>query len=107
MAHLPRWVEHPRLDSSAMLSAYLEWTKDATLTELADTVPHLWLIEHAPAETPAPTINGVSMPQRICATVGCRRCLSLRGGYQFKWTDRRWLAYYERCRRPGSLSFEE
>ena len=48
MAHFPRWVEEPTLDSQALFSAYLQWSKEATLSELADTVPYLYTIEHRP-----------------------------------------------------------
>ena len=106
MAHYPRWVGS-NVDSSAMLSAYLDWTHRATEQELQATVPHLWLVEHrAPGlAQPLPLrVGGITIPSRPCTTPACNRCTQLWGGYQFRWIDARWLDKYETMRRPGSWS---
>ena len=107
MAHLPRWIDDSSLDSSAMLSAFLGWTRHASEAELADTVPHLFMIEHAPCLAEPTSINGVAMPRRMCQDPACRRCRSGQGGYQFRWADMRWIPLYQDMRRPGSYSFGE
>ena len=106
MAHWPRWIDDSFLDSSAMLSAFLGWTHaQASKAELADTVPHLFTIEHKPYLAHPTLVNGVAMPQRQCRNPACRRCLIGQGGYQFRWADRRWIPLYQEMRRPGSYYF--
>ena len=104
MAHYPRWGGS-NVDSSAMLSAYLDWTHRATEQELQATVPHLWLVEHrAPGLAQPLRAGGITIPSRPCTTPACNRCTQLWGGYQFRWIDARWLDKYETMRRPGSGS---
>ena len=104
MAHYPRWGGS-NVDSSAMLSAYLDWTHRATEQELQATVPHLWLVEHrAPGRAQPIRVRGITIPSRLCATLACNRCTQLWGGYKFRWIDARWLDEYETMRRPGSWS---
>ena len=106
MAHFPRWVDEPTVDSGAMLCAYLQWSRGATFHELEDTVPFLWTVEHSPFLASPTSINGVRIPTKACNTVGCARCANKGGGFQFKWADRRWMPFYERIRREGSFSFK-
>ena len=102
MAHYPRWGGS-NVDSSAMLSAYFDWTQRATEQELQATVPHLWLVEHrAPGLAQPLRVGGITIPSRRCTIPACNRCKQLRGGYQFRWIDARWLDKYEMMRRPES-----
>ena len=103
----PRWVDDDRVDSQAMLSAYMGWASQASDAEIRDTVPHLYTVDHVPLVAPAVTIRGIAMPSRLCSAPSCARCLAQRGGYQFRWFDRRWMHTYEEVRRDGSLSFAQ
>ena len=110
MAHYPRWIRSERVDSPAMLSAFLAWRKEDT-KDPDGTQPHgdLFMVEHAirstflvggrvvqPQHVPAP------VPTVPCVAGGCTRCLTLRGGYQFKWHSHLWGHEYQRKCRAGS-----
>ena len=98
MAHYPR-LGGSNVDSSAMLSAYFDWTHRATEQELQATVPHLWLVEHrAPGLAQPLRVGGITIPSRPCTTPACNRCTQLWGGYQFRWFGARWLDKYDRVR---------
>ena len=107
MGHLPRWGGSD-VDPQAMISAYLHWTSTADASEVEALFPHLWMVEHRMAEwgppPGPPRVHGMDMPTRPCSEEGCERCNPRRGGYQFRWIDRRWLEQYEHMRRPGSWS---
>ena len=111
MAHLPRWVNDPTVDSSVMLTAFLSWSGATDAAESDELVRSLWIID--PASTPFADfatripvqVRGIPLPIRRCVSPGCERCTLLRGGYQFRWFDRRWLDHYERNKKPGSRSF--
>ena len=105
MAHYPRWIGDTTLDSQAMLAAFLEWAGAAPVEEMTIAVRHLWIVEHYPRDTAPVTIRGIQMQTRPCQASPCTRCSTGKGGYQFRWADRRWLATYEEMRRPGSLDF--
>ena len=54
-----------------------------------------WLLARGvvPQDVPLQvTLMGVKVnfPQRCCSEPHCERCTSGRGGYQFRWVDRRW-----------------
>ena len=105
MAHWPRWVDEPTIDSTAMLSAYMKWAASATESELGATIPYLYTVEHLPVIAEAGYIGGIRMPAKVCDTPDCARCLTGASGYKFRWVDRRWLATYQELKRPGSFSF--
>ena len=89
-----------------MLSAYQGWMSTASRREINETFPYLYMVVHLPDDTPPPSFEGRSMPTKLCNTHACFRCTVGRGGYQFRWVDRRWLPIYESLRRPGSRSFQ-
>ena len=105
-AELPRWIHHPRVDSQAMLSAFLAYRGRCT-GEAHAQLDHLYMIVHR--HEPTVVVGGqVIRPQEIhppglptqpCTAQGCARCLEGRGGYQFKWYHPRWRAAYVRLRR--------
>ena len=101
MAHFPRWVDSWRVDSVAMYGGYLACRHGATEQEAAD-LDCLFSIEHTSAWdgvaecVPCP---GGSIP---CVAEGCTRCLLGKGGYVFRWYDRRWERYYRDHARAGA-----
>ena len=110
MAHLPRWIRSERVDSAAMLSAFLAWQKENAVAHDGER-PYelLFMVEHA--IRPTVHVGGLEVrPQCVpapvpaipCDVAGCARCLSLRGGYQFRWYSRFWGREYQRTRRTGS-----
>jgi len=106
---LPRWIDHPRVDSQAMLSAFLDYRGRCT-GEARAQLDHLYMIVHS--HEPTIVVGGqVIRPQEIrpqdirtrpCAAQECERCLTGRGGYQFKWYHGRWGGVYVRLRRDGT-----
>ena len=91
MADLPRWIPSNLVDSEAMLAAFLAYTARCSPEEML-AAAQLYGIEHAspatinlfgveiePTPTPAP------IPMRPCTGLGCRRCETRQGGYQFRW----------------------
>ena len=93
MAHFPRWINYPEVDSSAMVAAHTTWYQQ----QLVAPAP-LPLIEHrSPSSILTP--GTYSVP---CAQEDCVRCLSGRGGYQFRWYSQTWYAHYVDLARPGA-----
>ena len=105
---LPRWIKSARLDSAAMLSAFLRYKGLCSEAE-AGAVAELYSVEHAiretitlgtqqvkPQQVPSP------VPSVACTVPGCIRCSKLQGGYQFRWYSQLWGSVYTEHRRPGS-----
>ena len=108
MADLPRWVPSPRVDSQAMLSAFLYYKGRCHPSE-QEALAALHGIGHAVQDTInvagidiMPTTIRGPVPMTPCTAAGCRRCVDRRGGYQFRWYSRHWEEAYRRTRRPGS-----
>ena len=105
MADWPRWILDSTVDSSAMLYAYTKWA-DAQ----PGHVEPLCVIEHRMPETVE--IAGFQiMPkkattkgtfERPCTDLGCERCRTGRGGYQFRWYSAMWYDEYVRNARVGA-----
>ena len=104
---LPRWIDDPTCDSSAMLAGYLNYhmmsgPNDAKACSFTD----LYMVVHRPDDTPAPAIRqfgqSVHIPTRLCSTPGCLRCAKGIGGYKFRWYHLAWEEQYLRGRRPGA-----
>ena len=108
MAHFPRWIDHPGVDSAAMLTAFLNWAETAPPEEQLEveclyTVNHamdMMGVQHLKPRLP----TGVGMRSVQCNAANCRRCTNLYGGYQFRWYDSRWVDAYNRGRRKGAVS---
>ena len=109
MADFPRWINHPKVDSPAMLGAFLNWIGTAPV-EMQREVEHLFTKDHAFANIAGardvrPRLpTGVDLQSFQCETANCDRCASLRGGYQFKWYDARWVVAYNSMKRDGEVS---
>ena len=114
MANLPRWINDIRVDSQAMLGAFLQWVHEAP-PEAQREVRHLYTIDHAmmPVElTPWPQASeirpqlgsGWSLKSLPCKAENCRRRMSLQGGYQFTWHDERRVELYSRMKREGAVA---
>ena len=122
MAHYPRWRE---LWSTYNLSSFLTWFHHYATEEDKQSVLHLFTVEHRRATTPGwlaanafipqevplqVTVNGkeFALPKRRCSEDNCERCISGRGGYQFRWFDQRWtpLAALDLKLTPEQVNFE-
>ena len=104
---LPRWIDHPSVDSQAMLSAFLDYQGRLT-GKARDQLKHLYMIVHTQTSTFV-TGNEIIRPQemsplptRPCEAQECERCRTKRGGYQFKWYHERWKDVYIRLSRNGA-----
>ena len=109
---LPRWIDHPRVDSQAMLSAFLDY-RGRCKEEARAQLDHLYMIVHT-QESTFVTGNKVIRPQnmsplptRPCETQECERCRTNRGGYQFKWYHQRWKDIYIRLSRNEAWTPDE
>ncbi len=109
LAHLPRWIDDPTVDSAAMLHAFLCYKKGASREE-REALNLLWCIEHQSSEivhigclAVHPTrVDPPDLRQRQCTQDGCERCAGRQGGYQFRWYDARWFPVYLEARRPDA-----
>ena len=104
---LPRWIDHPSVDSQAMLSAFLAYRHRST-GETRKQLEYLYMIVHT-QESTFVTGNKVIRPQKMsplptrpCEAQECERCRTKRGGYQFKWYHERWKDDYMRLKRDGA-----
>ena len=104
---LPRWIDHPSVDSQAMLSAFLAYRHRST-EETREQVKYLYMIVHEHESTFVKD-NEVIQPQEIsplptrpCEARECERCRTKQGGYQFRWYHRRWKDDYMRLKRDGA-----
>ena len=109
---LPRWIDHPRVDSQAMLSAFLDYCGRCT-EEAREQLDHLFMIVHT-QESTFVTGNKVIRPQKMsplptrpCEAQECERCRTNRGGYQFKWYHPRWKDVYIRLSRNKAWTPDE
>ena len=106
MAH-PRWIMAANVDSTAMLSAAMEfYGKFPQLWENMGMDNHLTIIQHYPYL--ASNIEILPSTPIRCpgAKTWCKRCLEERGGYTFRWLSPWWADTYSRlaqpeCWRPG------
>ena len=104
---LPRWIDHPRVDSQAMLSAFLDYCGRCT-EEAREQLDHLFMIVHTQESTFVKGNKVVQpqvmspLPTRPCEAQECERCRTKRGGYQFKWYHERWKDVYIRLSRNGA-----
>ena len=115
---LPRWLHDDRVDSPAMLGAFLAYrdvrTDDGEFKLPAETraqLMDLYQIDHAMQttitvadQTITPTQVPSVVPQVPCTTQNCRRCLTGQGGYKFRWFHPRWQVKYDALRRPHAWS---
>ena len=102
-----RWIGDARVDSQAMLSAYLWFKSDL----FCQTPGHTMLCNRDFG--PLPLVvhksllsgNAVAAPGTFeipCTDTSCLRCSSLQGGYQFRWFHHAWLEKYRELARPGA-----
>ena len=129
---LPRWLHDDRVDSPAMLGAFLAYrdarTDDGEFKLPAETraqLMDLYQIDHdmqptytvaeqtirlgdqemrVPQQLLTPTRVASVVPQVPCTAQNCRRCLTGQGGYQFRWYHPRWQVKYDALRRPHAWS---
>ena len=108
---LPRWVPSHRVDSQAMLSAFLHHRTRCSLAAL-EPLTDLYLIDHRMGD-PLVTWGGNTfnlvanttpgpVPTVPCLTPHCTRCALGHGGYKFKWDSERWARGYNALRRPNT-----
>ena len=104
---LPRWIDHPRVDSQAMLNAFSAWIGTAPKKQQQEakqlfTIDHAFVTTGTEVRPRLPT--GVDLQSFQCKTANCERCASLRGGYQFKWYDARLAVAYNSMKRDAEVS---
>ena len=107
MADFPRWVNDPKVDSTAMLSAYMNYVHKFPPGAEPDFAHHLWTIDHimpfaSGFEDLRPMVNDITIPSKPCTNPSCPRCLGGLSGYQFKWYHHEWYNSYVQMARPGS-----
>ena len=110
MAHWPRWIDSDRVDSQAMLGAYLGYLHYCEQAGYPDPwfKGLLWDILHRSAPPSGMFRDAQPVyPPTYChpQAVQGRGLSSLRvwtGVYQFKWYSAAWASEYNRMRREGS-----
>ena len=91
----PRWIQTYKVDSSAMLSAYLAWRARMGDTFPSYNIEDLPLMQRYPGGA-APVSGTYAV---ACSLPGCPRCQQNLGGYVFRWYSPYWHADYVRMRR--------
>ena len=103
MAALPRW---DMCWSAFNLTSFLTWFGSYATEEEQIDAMQLYTVEHrravpawlsaygvVPQDVPLQVTHmgvKVNFPRRCCMEPNCERCSTGRGGYQFRWVDRRW-----------------
>ena len=102
-------ADYPRWDicwSTSNWSSFCTWMEHYASEEDKQNCIQLHIVNHKqktnpdldamglkPEKIPQTfVVNGerVTFPERLCQTPNCKRCLTGRGGWQFRWIDRRW-----------------
>jgi hypothetical protein len=112
---LPRWVPNRRVDSQAMLSAFLAFKNTCAPGDF-DYLFSFYILEHK--NSPVVNVQAATMKNaqtfavtkvdtpglcsRPCIASGCARCSSKRGGYIFRWYHPAWGNQYLKIARPGA-----
>ena len=116
MADFPRWVDQEDVDSAAMYSAYLSYEHEMRKMYFVDTPAarpmwsgHLFMINHRVSLPPRGFVcpDAPNVPGRSCEREHCQRCLTGKGGYQFRWYSCYWGKFYNDRRRAGSWKAPE
>jgi hypothetical protein len=81
--------------SPVNLQCFLEWAAGASTTELVEVLEVVCLVNHRPHNyNVVPTRLGpngcFAIREVLCQDVGCPRCTSGWGGWNFKFQDKRW-----------------
>ena len=104
MANLPRWIDDDRVDSQAMLSAYMGYLGD-TGVENKEQLDKLPMVVHKSMFPEPVAPSGVQVVK--CTTEDCQRCAQRRGGYKFRWFSLAWYDRYLGMARPGAWTLGE
>ncbi len=104
MAHFPRWVQSERVDSAAMLSAFLEYRRRQPEIMGQHPLDQLWIVNHYhPGMSNEDNGEGpVWLSKRCTSALPCKRCTLGHGGYMFRWFDARWEHTYRRLMCHGA-----
>ena len=104
MAHFPRWIEDPTVDSIAMCVGYMEWVRkerkkgrDPILLPEKRHYPYIFVIEGVTKNA-----SGIDLPWSKCTTINCERCRLGRNGYTFRWYSKKWEKTYMQHKREGT-----
>ena len=89
MADLPRWIDDWKVDSAAMLLAYLS-TPHIDQEEYYGKLT--MLVHESPWRDLLPRMRGVHVMH--CDQAVCRNCSEKRGGYMFRWYHSKWSEKY-------------
>lgn len=94
MAQLPRWIDSWKVDSAAMLSAYLSVARD-TAEHYGKLTMYIHNMDyHGVRATPCRAVS-----EAPCTQQECTRCITKRGGYVFRWYHPSWEKKYVELRR--------
>ena len=93
MADLPKWQE---CWSPANLMSFRVYFEEYATDEEQDELVKLPFLQHKPISDPPAFVmlryHGEPFEMRwsVCKKDDCPRCISGRGGWQFRWVDKRW-----------------
>ena len=92
------WVDNRRVDSQAMLQAYLKKVSPG------DENYGLTVQMHQRRDYGIPPVHlPASVTPIPCSTTSCFRCSVLQGGYSFRWFHPLWQDEYLQLKRRGPL----
>ena len=90
----PVWIDNPRVDSAAMLSAYQSVVRPSDEWYGHLTVDVHKMTDHGVSIQWPPSVKPVTR-----ATPSCFRCDVRQGGYVFRWFHESWKAAYLQAKR--------
>ena len=88
----PKWIDNDRVDSGAMLSAYLGTVRPD------DELYGLTLRVHHMKDYGIPILLPPAVTAVACTRPSCFRCRVHQGGYEFRWFHTSWKDAYLRAR---------
>jgi hypothetical protein len=97
MAMPPIWIESNKVDSRAMLSAYLYRVQPSDIH-----YGYLKMVSHKMIDCGGTRLTPPAVREEECSAPECQRCREGRGGYQFRWYSPLWEEVYVRLARPGA-----
>eukprot|EP00438_Fugacium_kawagutii_P022093 Skav219837 [mRNA] locus=scaffold859:193541:193897:+ [translate_table: standard] len=109
MADLPRWIHNSKVDSMAMLSAYIQWVGRELRRCNPEAYPEGTRVIVGEEHHTLPTVMhwwdgmpSLKVNEKICTDSLCERCRVGRGGYQFRWYSANWYKDYLKMKREDS-----
>ena len=105
----PHWFSDPRVDSQAMMAAYVEHLERCEDAK-AERLRTRWEKAHGLPSNPIRTMGCERRGPPVhkdCGDLECTTCNVDRRREAFRWASDEWVMSYEELRRPNSLDMTD